>query len=80
MYVYLPAGTTQLKISTSGGTGNADLYVSTSSWATQTNYQYYSANAGNSESVMIYSPSAGYVYISLYGVSAFSGVTVSTEY
>lgn len=80
MYVYLPAGTTQLKISTSGGTGNADLYVSTSSWATQSNYQYYSANAGNGESVMIYSPSAGYVYISLYGVTAFSGVTVSTEY
>ena len=80
MYLYLPAGVTQLKIASSGGTGNADLYVSTTSWATQSNYQYFSANAGNGETVTIYSPNSGYVFISLYGNTNFSGVTVSTEY
>jgi len=81
MYVNIPAGTTSLKITTSGGTGNADLYVSTlGTWATRNYYNYGSRNAGNSESVIISNPPAGYVYISLYGASAFSGVKVTTEY
>lgn len=80
MYVYLPAGVQQLKITTSGGTGNANLYVSSSSWATMTNYQYSSVGAGNSETLTIPNPPSGYVYISLHAATAFSGVTISTEY
>ncbi len=80
LFINMPAGVAQLKVTTSGGTGNANLYVSTNGWATQTNYQYVSSNAGNDESVTIQSPPSGYIYISLYGVTAFSGVTVTTEY
>lgn len=80
MYIYLPAGVQQLKITASGGAGNANLYASTSSWATMSNYQYSSANSGNGETLTIASPQSGYLYISLHAASAFSNVTVSTEY
>lgn len=79
-YLQIPAGTTQLRIRTSGGTGDANLYANAPSWATTTNYQQRSINAGNSETLTIANPPAGYYYISLHGVSAFSGVTVTTEY
>ena len=80
MYILLPAGVPQLKITVSGGTGNADLYFNGSSWATMSNYQYSSTNAGNSETLTITSPPSGYVYISLHAAAAFSGVKISTEY
>lgn len=80
MYISLPAGVTQLKITMSGGTGNADLYVSTSSWATTSNYQYSSTTPGNSDTLTIPNPPSGYLYISLHAAAAFSGVTISTEY
>ncbi|MEU7004783.1 collagenase [Nonomuraea sp. NPDC046570] len=79
-YLLVPAGTTQLKITTTGGTGNADLYYSPSSWATPTNYSKRSATAGNAETLTITSPQAGYHYITLYGTTAFTGVSVSSEY
>lgn len=80
MYISLPAGVPQLKITVSGGTGNANLYYSASSWATTSNYQYSSVNSGNSETLTITNPPSGYVYISLHAATAFSGVTVSTQY
>lgn len=81
MYVYIPQGTSQLRINASGGTGNADLYVSTlGSWATTTSHNYRSTNGGNTESVTVNNPPSGYVYISLYGASSFNGVKVTTQY
>ena len=79
-YLYLPAGTSQLRFESSGGSGNADLYVSTRGWATRESYQYRSANAGNGEAVTIAQAQAGYVYVSLYGATAFSGVRVVARY
>ncbi|MFI6795714.1 PPC domain-containing protein [Streptosporangium canum] len=79
-YINIPAGTAQLKITTSGGTGNADLYYSPSSWATANNYSKRSAGAGNAETLTITSPQAGYHYITLYGTTAFTGVSVSSEH
>ncbi|GIH09393.1 protease [Rhizocola hellebori] len=80
LYILIPAGTTQLRITVSGGSGNCDLYYNASSWATTTSYTSRSTNAGNSEVLTIASPRSGYHYISLYGVSACSAVTVKTEY
>ncbi|HCU49089.1 MAG TPA: peptidase, partial [Micromonosporaceae bacterium] len=80
LYIYIPAGTSQLRITTSGGAGNCDLYYNASSWATTTAYTHRSANTGNGETLTITSPPSGYNYISLYAVSACSGVTVKTEY
>ena len=80
LYILIPAGTTQLRITASGGTGNCDLYYSPSTWATTTSYTNRSTNTGNSESLTIANPPSGYHYISLYAVSACGAVTVKTEY
>ncbi|KAA2261569.1 collagenase [Solihabitans fulvus] len=80
LYIYLPAGSVTLKVTTSGGTGNADLYYNPTSWATNSAYTAKSTSAGNDESITVTNTTAGYRYISLYATTAFSGVTVSTQY
>jgi microbial collagenase len=81
MYLYVPAGVKQVRITTSGGTGNADLFVSTlGTWATRDYYNYGSYTSGNTEAVTVNNPPAGYLYVSLYGQTAFSGVKVKVEY
>ncbi|NHI06578.1 protease [Streptomyces sp. KO7888] len=80
LYLYVPAGTTQLKITTSGGTGDADLYYSTSGWPGTTSYTQRATGSGNSHTLTISNPPAGANYISLHAVSSFSGVTVSSAY
>ncbi|MFB7453526.1 collagenase [Streptomyces sp. NPDC056194] len=78
-FVYLPAGVKQLTITSSGGTGNADLYYGGSSWATTGSYQAKSTNAGNGESLTIDNPPSGWVYFSLAAAQNFSGVSLSTQ-
>jgi microbial collagenase len=81
MYLLVPAGTQQIRFTSSGGTGNADMYASTlGQWATRDYYNYGSYNPGNSESVVVYNPPAGYMYISLYAQSAFSGAQLRVEF
>jgi microbial collagenase len=80
LYINIPSGTRSITITSSGGTGDADLYYNASTWATSTSYTRRSANAGNSESLTISNPPAGYNYISLYGKEAFSGAAVKVEY
>lgn len=79
-WLYIPAGTPQLKITSSGGNGSVDLYYSPTSWATTTNYTHASRNADNSETITVVNPPQGYVYVSLYAPAGTSGVRVSTEY
>ncbi|MFE4516005.1 collagenase [Kitasatospora sp. NPDC056783] len=79
-FLYLPAGVQQLTITTSGGTGNADLYYNGGSWATTGSYLAKSAGAGNAETLTIANPPSGWVYFSLYGQQGFGGVTVTTTY
>lgn len=80
LYLYVPAGTAKLTITSSGGTGNADLYYSPSSWATPSNYTLSSTNAGNSETITVNNPPSGYVYITLHATTSFSGVSVKTSF
>ncbi|MGN7919851.1 collagenase [Lysobacter sp. 22409] len=81
MFLNVPAGTTQLRITTSGGTGNADLYVNTlGSWATRSAHNYRSTASGNTETLTVNNPPVGYVFVSLYGTTDFSGVRVSVQY
>ncbi|WP_330294398.1 M9 family metallopeptidase [Streptomyces sp. NBC_00503] len=78
-FVYLPAGVKQLTITSSGGTGNADLYYGGSSWATTSSYQAKSTHAGNGETLTIDNPPSGWVYFSLAAAQDFSGVSLSTQ-
>ncbi|MFJ3926810.1 collagenase [Streptomyces sp. NPDC090022] len=78
-FVYLPTGVKRLTITSSGGTGNADLYYGGGSWATTGSYQAKSTNAGNGETLTIDNPPSGWVYFSLAAAQDFTGVSLSTQ-
>ncbi|MGW2395283.1 collagenase [Kitasatospora sp. NPDC001664] len=80
MFVYLPAGVRQLTVTSSGGTGNGDLYYNGSSWATTSSYLAKSVNTGNGETLTISDPPSGWVFFSLYAQQGFDGVSVTTRY
>ncbi|WP_434598637.1 collagenase [Streptomyces sp. A5-4] len=80
LYLYIPVGTTQLKITTTGGTGNADLYYSATGWATTTSHTSRSTGVGNDHTLTVDNPRAGAHYISLHAAQGFEGATVSTRY
>ncbi|MFB7617185.1 M9 family metallopeptidase [Kitasatospora sp. NPDC056181] len=79
-YVLVPAGTKQVKITTSGGTGNGDLYYNPGSWAYTNSYATRSTGPDNSETLTVTNPPAGYVFFSLYAQQGFSGVSVTSEF
>ena len=80
LYVLLPAGTSQLRVTSSGGTGDCDLYYSSTSWATTTTATHRSTAVGNTESITVTAPPSGYVYVSLRGNTSCAGVAVTARY
>ncbi len=78
--VAVPAGASNLVISISGGTGDADLYTKFGSAPTLTTYDCRPYVTGNNESCSVASPSAGTYYVKLHGYAAFSGVTVKATW
>jgi serine protease len=74
----VPAGTTQLTLSTSGGTGDVDLYVKSGALPSSSDYQCAPFLGGNAETCVFTSPTPGSWYVMLHGYNAFSGVTLST--
>ncbi|MFF7634477.1 collagenase [Kitasatospora sp. NPDC008050] len=79
-YIYLPAGTTTLKINSTSGTGTAYLLYNPNTWATPSAYTNGSTNNSTTQSLTVTNTTAGYRYISLYAQTDFSGVTISTQY
>jgi serine protease len=76
----VPAGATNLTFTTSGGTGDADMYVKFGSEPTDTVYDCRPYKSGNAESCTFAAPSAGTYYINLKAYSAFSGVSLLGDY
>ncbi|MFT7561370.1 MAG: vibriolysin [Flavobacteriales bacterium] len=72
--VEVPAGATQLDISTSGGTGNADLAVRYGSAPTRTVNDCLQIGSGNDHSCNLSNPAAGTWYILIRGAQASTGV------
>ncbi|MFF9343784.1 MULTISPECIES: collagenase [unclassified Streptomyces] len=79
-YLYVPAGTPRLTITTTGPNGNADLYYNAASWATTGAYTARSARAGSAETLTVDNPPAGWVYISLHAQQGFTGASVTVRY
>lgn len=79
-YIDIPAGATDLSITTTGGSGDADLYVRFNSAPTTNNYDCRPYINGNEESCDFSSPDEGRYYVMLRGYSAFSGVSLSVNY
>lgn len=76
--LFVPAGTTQLDLRTTGGTGDLDLYVARiATLRTTSDIVCASEGSGNDERCTIPNPAAGDWYIYLYAFEAFAGVTLS---
>jgi pseudolysin/vibriolysin len=78
--VVVPSGATNLAITTSGGSGDEDLYVKLGSTPTTSSYDCRPYISGNNESCTASSPTPGTYYIMLNGYSAFSGVTLKASW
>ncbi|MDF2482674.1 MAG: peptidase [Stenotrophomonas indicatrix] len=78
--VNVPAGSTQLRVAISGGSGDADLYLRQGSAPTDTVYTCRPYLSGNNETCTVNSPTAGTWYVRLKAYSTFSGVTVNAQY
>ena len=79
--MWVPSGARNLVISTSGGTGNANLYVKAGGWPSTSNYHWASTNSGNSESVSVASPTGGQrYYITLNAAQPFSGLSITARF
>ncbi len=76
----VPAGQDSLKISTSGGTGDVDLYVRLGAQPTTTSYDYRPYKVGNNETVDVNDPAGGTWYIMLRGYTNYAGVTLKATY
>ena len=76
----IPAGASNLSIQTSGGSGDADLYVKFGSAPTTSSYDCRPWRNGNNETCDFSSPQTGTYYVMLNGYSSFSGVSLVGSY
>ena len=74
--IEVPAGSTNLVIETSGGSGDADLYVRFGSAPTTSSYNCRPYRNGNNESCSFATPQTGVYHVMVRGYSAFSGLTL----
>ncbi len=72
----VPSGASSLRFATSGGTGDADLYVRFGSAPTTTVYDCRPFLDGNAESCEFTTPQAGTWHVMVRAFSAFSGVSL----
>ena len=79
--ITVPSSATSLTITTSGGTGDVDLYAE---FGMPPNIQlgasYSSANTGNSNQIVISPITPGTYYIDAYGYASYSGATITASY
>ncbi len=76
----VPAGATGLKFVTSGGSGDADLYVKFGSAPTTSSYTCRSWASGNAETCSIATAQAGKYYVLVHAYSTFSGLSLTGSY
>lgn len=75
----VPAGVT-LSVNTSGGSGDADLYVRKEAKPTTGTYNCRTYRSGNTESCSLNSGTGGTYYIMLRGYNAYNGLTLQATY
>ncbi len=77
--IAVPAGKTQLNVTMSGGSGDADLYLRAGSNPTTSSYQCRPYKTGNNESCSIANPAAGNWMVGVRAYSSFSAVSVNWQ-
>jgi PKD repeat protein len=73
----VPSGRTYVRFTTTGGSGDTDLYVQYGAAPTLTSYRCVSGNANSTETCTVYFPQAGTWHVMLNAYSTFSGVTLT---
>jgi serine protease len=76
----VPAGKTSATFHTSGGTGDADLYVRRGARPSTTAYDCRPYLTGNTETCTFNNPVAADYFVMIRGYAAFSGVTLTGTY
>ncbi len=76
----VPANASNLDISISGGSGDADLYVRAGNRPTSSSYDCRPYLTGNNESCSFSEPSATTYFIDIRAYSTFSGTTLTANY
>lgn len=76
----VPSGASNLNFTTSGGSGDADLYVRFGSQPTSSSYDCRPYKNGNSESCDITNIQAGIYHVMLSAYSSFSGVSLTGSF
>jgi serine protease len=78
--ISVPAGSSNLSVSITGGTGDADLYTRFGSAPTTSSYDCRPYKVGNEETCTVASPSTGTYHVGIRAYTAFSGVTLNWSY
>lgn len=76
-YIDVPAGATNLTVTTNGGSGDGDLYVRFGSEPTTSAYDCRPYLNGNNETCSQDNPQAGRWYVGIRGYNSFSGMTLT---
>ncbi len=76
----VPAGRTSVTFTSSGGTGDADLYGKLGSIPGPANADCTSLGSTNAESCVINTPAAGTYYVMVYAYATISGLTLVGTY
>jgi serine protease len=76
----VPAGRSTLSFSTSGGSGDGDLYVRFGATPTNAAYDCRPYKTGNVESCSFSAPKAGTWYVRVKAYSSYSGISLKASY
>jgi lysyl endopeptidase len=76
----VPAGATNLRFATTGGTGDMDMYVKFGSAPTDTVYDCRPYATGNNETCNIATAQAGTYHVRLKAYSSYTGVSLTGSY
>lgn len=74
--ISVPAGKTSVVFTTTGGTGDGDLYVKLGSAPTTSSYGCRSDGPNNTETCTFNSPTAGTYHVNVYAYAGFSGMSL----
>ncbi|MFY8274401.1 S8 family peptidase [Pseudoalteromonas sp. SSDWG2] len=75
----VPSGASNVTFTTSGGSGDLDMYVKAGSAPTTSSYDCRPYKNGNNETCSFDNPAAGTYYVMLRGYSAYSGASLLGE-
>jgi hypothetical protein len=75
--ITVPTGSTALKVVTSGGTGDADLYLKKGVTPSPTDIDFKSEAAGSAELINVANPAADDWYILVYGYEEYAGMSIT---